>query len=208
MKKIILICLLAQISLIASAQFRIGATIGLNFSNISSTNALEFPSTSLLTRNTLVQFGFGITEKLSFNLETGFGGKGMKLGGENNSLTSTSFRVIGLDLMPSLEFRPIKRIGLGVGMYGTLSFAEFIRFENQPWELISGNDFFKPFDFGLHTYARCYFKFIFIQVGYDHGLVDVFELNFTDVNGQSLGLAVGQFRDFRIGLGVLVELKK
>lgn len=111
-------------------------------------------------------------------------------------------RISYIDIMPQIEFRPVRHIGIAAGPYLSWKAGEAIRYgEVINWSNTKDNKLFNDTDFGLFGKLSGHFGPVTIFVSYLHGLADISKIIITDENGQFLGQLGANNQAFAVGAG-------
>ena len=209
MKRTLLIVILALFGFNQiNAQLSLGASGGLNFSNVK----LEIKNEGFdaLDIKCVQNYFFGIIPKYNFNpklsvsTDIQYSLKGYMMDG---SFNDTQFKHVYIDLIPKAEYQILKWLALGLGLNIGFLVDEKIKYGDDDWHSTKDFGTIKSSDFGIVGSVRGSFKNFFIIVSYDYGLTNIVDISYTDANGQPLD--VRQYnRNLQIGLGYFFEFKK
>ena len=111
-------------------------------------------------------------------------------------------RAAYLDIVPQIEFRPIRRIGIAVGPYLSTRLSEAVRYDDVVgWTDTRKNALFDDIDLGLSAKLSGHFGPVSVFASYLHGLTDSANLPLADANGLSLGRVAAKGRAVLVGVG-------
>jgi len=182
------------------AQFSMSAEAGINRSAlVFSVKGLEdFWVNPFLG----VQTHFKQNEKLQFNIATSLSARGYS---EYRFLSlAYRYKLVYLDVIPSIEYKPINWLGIGLGFYGSAKLFEGYRTRSIPWEFQDNRKIFKRIDAGIYPFLRGYYKKLFLQIGCQQGLVKILDMHLKDLNGESLGTLEARNWSYTLSLGYLL----
>lgn len=111
-------------------------------------------------------------------------------------------RIGYLDVIPQIEFRPIKPIGIAVGPYLSARLAESIRYGDVvDWTSTKDNKLFEDVDFGLSGKLSGNLGPVTVFASYLFGLADMANIPLVDEQGQDLGILAAKSRAVLVGAG-------
>ncbi|MBK9335135.1 MAG: outer membrane beta-barrel protein [Lewinellaceae bacterium] len=112
------------------------------------------------------------------------------------------FRTGNLDVIPQIEFCPIKQIGIAAGPYLSTRLSESVRYGDVvDWTSTKDDKVFEGIDFGLTAKLSGNLGPVTLFVSYWYGLVDMVNIQLVDENGQSLGILAAKSRAVLVGAG-------
>lgn len=194
------------------AQFSLGATGGLNFSNV---HIKDVPDNFDINNDQIVYQYFGIipkyqiTEKLSISCNVEYSSKGYQFPiiGTNMSESNVKVRLDYIDFIPKIEYSPIRAISFGAGMYIGAKLDENFKLAGSDWENPS-MEVFEDSDIGLVGSIRGNFKNFFVMVGYNYGLKNIGGVTYTNSNGEPFAESKEVNRNLQVGVGYFFDFKK
>jgi hypothetical protein len=111
-------------------------------------------------------------------------------------------RIGYLDVIPQIEFRPIKPIGIAVGPYLSARLAESVRYGDVvDWTSTKDDKLFEDVDFGLSGKLSGNLGPVTIFASYLFGLADMANIPLVDEQGQALGILAAKSRAVLVGAG-------
>jgi len=182
-----------------SAQFSFGVEAGYNRSTLTDDFPADFTTSIDISEKDGFYFGltptFSLTKKLSLLAEVQYSQEGHKV-----NLTDGQFKNIRLRILPQLEYRLIKPLGLLAGLNVGFQLSELAKVGENPWEdtvtsSLSSNDA------GFTVGARIHVNKFHITARYNQGLKNINELTFTDMNGNPIGEVALKSQHYQIGIG-------
>ena len=187
---------------VSSAQKFVGVTAGANVSTLYLNNLPIIPELSPIANYYVGLTGkISLPSKLAIITDVQFSQKGYqeKDQDETNSLTATGLRLAYIDIIPQLEFRPIPHFAMTIGGNVGIKVKEEVKIADK-WEDSSDLELTNNVDFGLLGGLRLYLGDFFVKTSYQLGLSQVFNVDFTDANGDALDVTTNN-RTFQVGVG-------
>ncbi len=209
MKKMILFCLMALFSYQSlSAQFGLDVSTGINvhFHSYENLNIAHETDRSS-------GFYFGVRPKYRFNenLNVGLAVQYSPKGGAFNTPVleaQTIYKIEYLDFIPSMEYRLLPFFSVGTGLNVGFRLNEKFKTGVNDWDDIEGAEITKSMDVGLVGNVKFNIKNVFLRLSYNHGLTNINDLEFTDVNGEVMEDVEQYNRNFQVGLGYTFDFQK
>lgn len=209
MKKLLFLALLLICSMSTiQAQFSLGLDVGLNYNHAKFSGINDFDTNVFDTKAHLAYYlGLRPTYALSSKVNIGLGLQYSVKGYESQSgLYAPKVRNYYLDMLPQVEFRPINLFSL-VGGVNIGYLAETSAKIDEKWDKnYFLFDAYKKVDFGLLLGLKMYLKQFYVTAHYNHGVVDINEITFTDANGEDIGTSNQFNRNLQIGIGYMLDL--
>lgn len=179
----------------AFAQHQIGVDAGLNYLTFKSTYFHK--STSLA--NPYVNFSFQecLNSKLLILLDVSIGVKGAE-----TTYFEEKTRYGAIGIAPQIGYQFHKNMNLTLGGYYSRIVVQELKRRDQDWVNVSSFGIMKNNDIGCLSSFRVDFKNIYMKLAYQHGLVNLNNVVFTDVNGDIIGVEKYS-RNIQVGIGYL-----
>ena len=137
-----------------------------------------------------------LSKKISFLAEVQYSEEGYSL----SNIQSFKTRNIRARVLPQIEYRLIKPIGLMAGLNFGLQLAELTKIDDGDWGNLGLNSFPET-DFGYTLGARLHLNKFHITARFNQGIKDINELTFTDMNGSPIGDVTLKSQHYQIGVG-------
>ena len=207
MKNIILLTFLLVLTLANSAdgQVQLNVSTGINQSTVEVT---DLDGVNLKSRTGYfigLAPNFSLKENLSLSVDVQYSQKGYT---ETNFPPSTELRISYLDIIPEIEFKVVNFLALGIGGNYGLRIGEAFNAGNGGWNKTENLKLSNSSDFGLTGKIKASFNHIFAFFRYNHGLKNITDSEFTDANGNIIDGPKLQNRNFQVGVGYTLGLKK
>jgi len=184
----------------ANAQINLNFSAGLNYSNCKIENLTDISGEGMIGYFIAVAPSYQLNDKLNLLVDFQHSLKGCNMTDKNNTVDIKT-RFTYIDIIPEIEYKIINNLFLGVGVNSGFNIAEAQKNENGSWVSLKQSGFVELFDFGLTGKVKASFKNIFGFVRYNFGLIDISNITFTDLTGQT-NTDSSQFnRNLQIGVG-------
>jgi len=191
-------------SLTATAQLSLSLEAGVNRTNITLSLAEPQPNNLVLNREPNQGFyiaaipRLAVGDRFSINTE-------VQYSMENFKWVSYKYRLQNIRLIPEVEYKVLKSLGIYAGANIGLKVSEaYKRPTEEEWRDNSGDETvgsIKDVDYGVSGGLRYYFlKRFNLTFKYYHGLANISNSFFTDDNGQILE-SEEYNRTFQLGVG-------
>lgn len=185
------------------AQSGLGVSAGLNFSAVRMSDPGFFTKTGTKTG-----FVFGayyrseISGQWAFLTELQYASKGFSFF-DDFSGSWVKIRILYLDFLPQMEFRPIPKIGVSAGMNIGRRLYEKIKGPDGEWREPIFR-FAKDLDIGALAGIRFYLDRLNVGFHYNHGLTNSNDIIFTDINGNPLSSVKQKKQVLQMKVGYLL----
>ncbi|MBK9254688.1 MAG: outer membrane beta-barrel protein [Saprospiraceae bacterium] len=183
---------------LAKAQVKISAGGGANFSNISITKVENFKTNSTTNYFLSVRPELIISEKLNIGLDIQFSRKGYN-SEVNNNQEVAGYRFQYLDMIPQLQYKFIKQIGIFTGLGVAIRTSEKFNigdiWRESVQKISKSSDF--TYVFGIRVYPL---EKLALHFQYAGSLSSISNLEFTDDQGQTVEGAAIYLKNLQIGL--------
>lgn len=188
---------------ITYGQFSVGTSGGLNLSGASFS---ELPS--FYDPESKLNYYIGITPKQQITpkfavlADFEYSVKGWEQDrpsyAPSPGFVNEKYQYTYLDINPEVEYKFFGKIGIGVGAYFGYLLDEKLKVGESDWQNI--DDLIQKTDLGLTASVRAYFNKIYAIVSYNHGLKDVTNLSFSNIDGLSISREQRN-KSLQIGIG-------
>ena len=187
MKKFLPIFALLLCSTFGFAQVNVGAKVGLNYATFPNLKSpgLNFNTQAILAQHIGAIAEFDLGERFALSTEILYSVKGS----ETRLLTMfpifQTFANSYISVPIAAKFK-LGKFGILGGVEPSFLISERVRTANNPWQSARGLS--NTLDISLIGGLDFRFNKWFIAARYIHGLTNVLTINFTDENGQPLGI--------------------
>lgn len=107
------------------------------------------------------------------------------------------------DINPEVEYRVFKVVGIAGGVYFGYLLDEEQKFGDGDWFSVADFGLLKKIDVGLSASVRAYLKRFYAMVSYNHGLINVTDLSFSNrIGGTVSGTQYN--RSLQLGVGFYI----
>jgi hypothetical protein len=203
MHKYIIPLALLLYSSFVSAQFSLGIEAGANMSVVKFTDLDEADPEFLLGFNAGIAPRYSFAEAMSVLADIGYSTKGHKLAYALNNDVSLKNKYTYLTLAPQFAFRFLDFIEVSAGPYLGIKIYEGNKLPDRDWVNTSDLDLISSTDFGVIMAARVFLDRFYLKLAYEHGLQDIGNVDYTDLNGNPIDIKT-YTRNFQIGAGYLI----
>jgi|GEM_PF-1498298 len=196
--------LVAAFQPILNAQWTIAPEAGVNFAKIGwSEDAFD---TDLGTQFFAGLHGqYWLSGKMAYGLAAQYSLKGY--GVADDDIFGIKARYSYIDFLPNFEIKPWPFLGIFAGVnVGVLVSEEY--YNGGEWVDPVFDDFINNVDFGGFIGAKAYLKNFYLKAHFNRGFTPLFDVTFTDDNGQEIGDANFFNQNIQVGLGYRIPLKK
>lgn len=190
------------------SQLSLGVSGGVNLSTV------KFVDFGDISPELYPQIYFGVTPKYSINSEIAilanlnFSPKGYRILPDYSS-EYLKVKYTYLDINPSVEYKLLNNLALGIGMNMGIKLDEANKLGDGEWFNTKEFNLVKPLDFGLTGSIRAYYKNIYLNLVYYYGLSNSSNIEYTDPDGDVLPEQPKIFnRNLQIGIGYFFNLNK
>lgn len=112
------------------------------------------------------------------------------------------YKLSYIDIIPQIEFRPIRHIGIAAGTFMSWQVGESVRYGDViEWTNTNVTDLYHDVDLGFCGKLSGYFGPVSIFINYLHGLADISNIVLTDEQGQTLGQLGAKSQTIAVGAG-------
>lgn len=182
------------------AQVSMGLSGGINYHPTTHEN-----SDALIFYYVEFRPTYQFSDKFSIGLGVQYSAKSYDIDTEVFQRFPPAIRHNYFDILPQIEYRPIKALGLVTGINLGYPLSSQIRVNNTDWEPSAKvRNAFSHLDVGVLIGFRVYIKQFYLTAHYNHGLKDDTIIIFTDANGARL--TNQSLQTFQVGIGYLLDL--
>lgn len=186
-----------------NAQISIAPTIGINISkSIFSNYDFAVKNSSFLFGGVNVKYD--LNEKISVQTAIQYSQKGYHKEPGDFEVLLPEVRYSYLDILPVVEYRPYKLIGVYGGFNYGFKMNEEYKFPESQWS--ESNKTIKDYDLGGLLGIRFYYNNFFLNVHYNQSLLNISTIHFTDAQGNEQNGASQKNSTIQIGLGYFIKL--
>jgi len=203
MRKYIIPFALLLCSSFVSAQFSLGIEAGANMSVAMFTGLDEASPEFLPGFNAAVAPRYSFAETMSVLADIGYSTKGHTLAYALSDDVDQKNKYTYLNLAPQFAFRFVDLIEISAGPYLGFKIYEGTRLPDRDWVNTGDLDLFNSTDFGVIMAARVFLDRFYLKLAYEHGLQDIGNVDYTDLNGNPIDNKT-LTRNFQIGAGYLI----
>lgn len=185
------------------AQSGFGFSAGINYSTFKNTGVLIFGETGPEAGPVIGVFYRGeLGKKWALLPEVQYSSKGFSF---DNGVTDefSRLKVIYLDLLPQVEFRPANFLGIIAGVNLGYKLNEKLKSPGEDWA-DPFSEFKNDLDFGALFGLRFNFNRVNLKIHYNHGILNSADSVFTDANGTLLGSLTQYNQNLQLSAGYLL----
>lgn len=198
MKQLFAMLLMFAAFTTAKAQFSFNVSAGPNY---SSAKYHDIPNAQTTARwGYFVGFApaFKFNRLLSVSLESQLSTKGHFL---NNVTPHYENRYTYIDIIPEVAVQVVKHVEIGLGVNYGLRLGEEQRVDEGRWHSTKPVGITKPYDLGATAKVKVSWNNFYGVVRYNHGLMNVSDITYTDETGQTVSGAGFSNTNLQFGLG-------
>ncbi|MCC6411136.1 MAG: outer membrane beta-barrel protein [Saprospiraceae bacterium] len=180
--------------------------VGVNFTNVASPDYDE--PTEMATRFFVGVHGqYWLSGQMAYGLSVQYSVKGYETPDDANPLIFVPARYNYLDFMPNFELKPWPFLGIFAGVnVGVMLSDQY--YDGDSWEDPAFDDLVNDVDFGGVIGAKGYWKNFYLKAHFNRSFTPVLDVTYTDENGQEDQEASYFNKNFQVGLGYRIPLKK
>ena len=181
-------------------QFSLGMAAGINLADVKYTNIEGIDPMTVVYPFGGIVAGYSRSSKLSLVADLQFSQKGYRLE-HDEPIDDTKLRYSYIDIIPQVEYRLIEPLSVAVGFNIGFNIGEAQKIGDGDWIDLEKYDVVTSTDFGLAATVKGYIKDLFLFVRYNHGLKNVLNFTYTDINGQAIPDVKQNHSNIQIGAG-------
>ncbi len=185
------------------AQSGFGVSAGINYSTVKNSGVLIFGDVGPEAGPVIGVFYQGrLGNKWAILPEIQYSAKGFTF---DNGVTDeySRLKVIYLDLLPQVEFRPANFLGITVGVNLGYKLNEKLKSPGEDWA-DPFSEFKNDLDFGALLGLRLNFDRLNLKIHYNHGISNSSVSVFTDANGTPIASITQYNRNLQLTVGYLL----
>jgi hypothetical protein len=120
---------------------------------------------------------------------------------DNGPFDKVKLRYSYIDIIPQVEYRFFEPLSIAVGFNIGFNIGEAQKIGDGDWIDLEEFDVVTSTDLGLAATVKGHIKDFFLYVRYNHGLKNVLNFSYTDINGQSIPDTKEKLSHLQIGVG-------
>jgi Outer membrane protein beta-barrel domain len=183
-------------------QFAFGVSAGINLADAKFTNIEGIDPLTVVCPFGGIDAGYALNSKLSLVADLQYSQKGYRL--EHDApIDDTKLRYSYIDIIPQMECRLIEPVSVAIGFNIGFNIGEAQKIGDGDWIDLEKYDAVTSTDFGLAATVKGYIKDLFLFVRYNHGLKNVVNVTYVDINGQTIPDVKQKLSHIQIGAGYM-----
>ncbi len=207
MKTLIIPVALLMCIQITHAQFSLGIEAGANFSVVKFSGLDEADPEFAFGMNAGIAPRYSFDDHISVLADISYSMKGYRLAYALDDDVSLNYRNTYLTLTPQLAYRITEFLGISAGPFLGIKLYEGTRLLDNDWVNTGDLELIESTDYGFMVALRAFLDRFYLKVAYEHGLQDIGNVSYTDIDGNSMDVKT-YTRNIQVGLGYLIGFDK